>query len=171
MVEIWNKKRIENLSLTEKDQWFDVLNCKLEEDRNISLNDPKLQEKQHEIKNDYFQYIESCPYSNTFYKYYVLKVDNRIISVCRINVYDNKFLLEGLQTHKDYYMQGYAMKLLDNMIFDLKKDGIKTLFSEARTWNNASNNLQIKLGFTKYGQDDYNYLYKLNVDEYNGKNE
>lgn len=166
MVEIWNKSKISKLSLNEKNQWFEVLNDKLEEDRNISLLDPLLKEKQQEIKNDYLTYIDSCAKATNFYKYYILTDNTRIISVCRINIYDNKFLLEGLQTHKNYLRRGFATKLINEMINDLKIDGITTIYSEARKWNDASNCLQRKLGFIQYGQDEVNILYKLNVEAY-----
>jgi 2-polyprenyl-3-methyl-5-hydroxy-6-metoxy-1,4-benzoquinol methylase len=112
------------------------------------------------------KYIESCASADNIHKYYIESQDNIIISVCRINIYNNRYLLEGLQTHRDYYRKGFATKLIDNMIFDLKKDGIITLYSEARTWNDASNQLQQKLGFIKYGQDELNNLYKLDIETY-----
>jgi hypothetical protein len=49
MFEVWDKKKITRLSDTEKQQWFDGLNHKLEEDRDISLDDPQLIKKQQEI--------------------------------------------------------------------------------------------------------------------------
>jgi RimJ/RimL family protein N-acetyltransferase len=166
MFEVWDKNRIQHLTLFEKEQWFEVLNYKLEEDRDISLNDPELSKKQQEIKEDYLNYIESCYLSKNFYKYYVWIEHSKIISVCRINIYDEKYILEGLQTHKDYYRKGYASKLLDLVLFDLYKHNIDTLYSDARVWNDASNRLQTKLGFIKYGQDEYNYLYKIRLKSY-----
>ncbi len=50
MFEVWSKDKIAKLSIKDKEQWFDVLNDKLEEDRDISLNDPELFQKQKEIK-------------------------------------------------------------------------------------------------------------------------
>lgn len=166
MFEIWGKEKIANLSEFDKQQWFDVLNHKLEEDRDISLDDPELPKKQQEIKDDYFKYIEKCPYQKDFYKYYIWKENDKIISVCRVNIYDNRYTLEGLQTHKDYYKQGYATKLLDLVLFNLFIEYIDTLYSEARIWNDASNRLQTKLGFIKYDQDEYNYLYKIKPKDY-----
>lgn len=161
MFDVWNKDKIAKLTIKEKEQWFDVLNDKLEEDRGISLNDPELFHKQQGIKNDYMKYLESCPKLKEFYKYYIYKDQNKIISVCRINIYEGKYILEGLQTHRDYYRMGYARKLIQGMIGDLKKEGIKMLYSEARIWNDASNALQIKVGFIKYDEVGNNYLYSL----------
>jgi len=163
MIIIWNKEKISKLTSDEKNQWFEVLNHKLEEDRNISPSDSLFDVKQKAIKDDYFSYLDSCATDHTFHKYYLLKLRNTIVSVCRINVYENKYLLEGLQTHQDHYRKGYASKLIVALIKDLNTDGIETLFSEARTWNVASNQLQQKIGFVLYGQDELNYLYKLNV--------
>jgi len=166
MFVIWNKKTIERLSDVEKQQWFDVLNYRLEEDRGISLDDPELIIKQKEIKDDYIKYLESCPKQDNFFKYYVLYDNHKMVSVCRINIYNQRYLLEGLQTHRDQFRNGYATQLIDGMIYDLKKEGIDTLYSEARVWNVASNQLQLQLGFTKYGEDKYNNLYQLNIDSY-----
>lgn len=171
MIIIWNKEKISKLTSDEKRQWFEVLNYRLEEDRNISPSDPLVGEKQKEIRDDYFRYLDSCATDKNFYKYYVLMLRNKIISVCRINVYENKYLLEGLQTHKDYFRKGYASKLIVALIQDIYKDGIETLFSEARTWNVASNQLQQKIGFIQYGQDELNYLYRLDVKAYNNKSQ
>ncbi|MGE4320394.1 MAG: GNAT family N-acetyltransferase [Acholeplasmataceae bacterium] len=163
MFEIWDKAKISNLTTQEKDQWYDVLNYELEQDRGISLNDPDLSHKQQIIKDDYFNYIESCPNNDSFYKYYIYKDNNKIISVCRINIYNDEYILEGLQTHRDYYRKNYASKLILGMMESLKKDGIKVLYSEARVWNTTSNALQTKLGFIKYGQNGINNLYKINL--------
>lgn len=163
MFEVWSKEKIAKLSIKEKEQWFDVLNDKLEEDRKISLADPELLHKQKEIKNDYMKYLERCPNHRDFYKYYIYKNQNKIISVCRINIYQGKYIIEGLQTHRDYYRMGFATKLIQGMIGDLKKEGIKTLYSEVRIWNNHSNALQIKLGFTRYDQVGNDYLYSIKL--------
>jgi len=167
MFEIWDKKKLSRLTFDEKDQWFDVLNNKLEEDRNLSLIDPLLKEKQKTIKEEYFKYLENCVHDDYFYKYYITKDNNKIISVCRINIKDSKYILEGLETHRDFYQKGFATKLMIEMIHSLKKEGIDTLYSEARIWNNASNNLQKKLGFEEYGQIYPNILYKLAINQWN----
>lgn len=166
MLEIWNKDKIKRLTLNEKNRWFDCLNYKLEEDRDISFSDPFIEDKQKEIKDDYFKYIESCATDDNFHKYYIEKQEGKIISVCRIIIHDNRYILEGLQTHKDYLRMGFAAKIIKGIIYDLNKNGIKTLYSEARTWNDASNQLQLKLGFEQYGQDELNYLYRLDVESY-----
>ncbi len=58
---------------------------------------------------------------------------------------------------------GFASKLIQGMIGDLKKEGIHTLYSEARIWNDASNALQVKIGFIKYDEVENNYLYALTL--------
>lgn len=77
-----------------------------------------------------------------------------------------KLFLEGLQTHKNYLRKEFAAKLISSMVNKLKKDGIKTIYSKARTWNYASNQLQQKLGFIQYSQDQVDFLYKLDVETY-----
>ncbi|MDD3502329.1 MAG: GNAT family N-acetyltransferase, partial [Candidatus Cloacimonetes bacterium] len=163
MFEVWDKKKITRLSNVKKQQWFDVLNYRLEEDRDISLDDSELITKQKEIKDDYIKYLESCPYQDNFFKYYVFIEDDIIVSVCRINMINDRYILEGLQTHKDYFHKGYAMKLINHMMYDLKKEGITTIYSEVRTWNSVSHAFHHKLGFIQYGEENQNYLFQLDV--------
>jgi RimJ/RimL family protein N-acetyltransferase len=166
MFVIWGKEKIKHLTDTEKQQWFDVLNYKLEEDRDISLLDPDILEKQSSIKDDYFKYIENCHRDDNFYSYYIFKNNHKIISVCRINIYHHQYVLEGLQTHQNYFGLGYATKLLDAMIYVLNKNGIDVVHSNVRIWNEASHRLHLKLGFQKYDEDANNIHYKLNTKLY-----
>lgn len=53
--------------------------------------------------------------------------------MCRINIYNNKFLLEGLQTHKNYLRRGFAIKLINEIINELKIDRITTIYSNIRS--------------------------------------
>ena len=166
MFEIWDKSKISMLTNQDIEDWFDVLNYKLEEDRNISLDDPDFSLKQAQIKVDYFNYLKGCPRDSNFYKYYIIRAHNKIVSLCRINIIDNKYTLEGLQTHKDYYKKGYAIKLIDHMFLSLVLEGVKDVYSEARVWNNASNNLHTKIGFKLYANEGNNRLYKINIETY-----
>lgn len=161
MIEIWDKALIKYLTAETKNQWFDVLNFELEADREISLSDPHLKEKQTEIKMDYLKYLESCPSLEGFHKYYVYKADNKIVCVGRIQVNQNQYYIEGLQTHRDYYQRGYAKALIQAMMTDLEKDHIRTIHSEVRVWNIPSNALHQKLGFVLYDQAQNNNLYRL----------
>lgn len=161
MFEIWDKNQIRNLTEDAKQQWFDVLNFELEADRQISLSDPQLIEKQAAIQNDYLRYLESCPNLEGFHKYYIYRVDNKIVCVGRIQVNHDQYYLEGLQTHRDYYQRGYAKILIQAMITDLEKDHIRSIHSEVRVWNTPSNALHQKLGFVLYDQVQNNNLYRL----------
>lgn len=163
MFEVWDHQKISELTNMEIDQWFDVLNYRLEEDRHLSPQDPSFTEKQTQIRLDYVDYIRSCATSKDIHKYYIFKRDDMIVSVCRVNIRDNHYVLEGLQTHHRYYRQGLAESLLLSMFEDLRRDGIQTLFSEARVWNEASNQLQRKVGFIQYGIEEPNYLYRIDL--------
>ncbi len=164
--EIWDKNSIKHLLDRDKEQWFDIYNLGLEEDRGFSLADPNIKNIQKRIKADYMSYIDSCAVNDEFYKYYVVRDNGLIVSQCRINISEDKMILEGLQTHHNFYHKGYAVFLIKNMIKSLKEDGIDMLYSEARIWNDASNHLQRKIGFKRYNQDDLNYYYKLDIGLY-----
>ncbi len=169
MFEIWDKNKIGLLENHDIEQWFDVLNYKLEEDRDISLNDPDYLIKQKQIKIDYVNYLKGCPNDSNFYKYYIYRDHYKIVSLCRINIIDGKYILEGLQTHKDFYKNGYAIKLIDHMLSSLYSDGINVIHSEVRVWNEASNQLHKKLGFIQYKDEGNNHLYKIDIETYKRK--
>lgn len=169
MIEIWNKDKIRKLTDHEKDGWFDCLNDGLEQDSGLSSSDPMIEERRNKIKARYTAYIEECAKDCRFHKYYVKKDDHVIVSVCRINMDGDGYVLEGLQTHRDFYRMGFATRLIDGMIDDLRKDGVKTVYSKVRTWNEASNRLFLNMGFATCGQEGHDNLYRLDLDAYAGK--
>ncbi|QLY39989.1 GNAT family N-acetyltransferase [Hujiaoplasma nucleasis] len=166
MFEIWNKQRISNLSQTEIEQWFDVLNQGLEEDRGYDLSEPNIEDIRAGIKTDYIDYLKSCEKNQNFYAYYILRDDDgKIVSVCRIVIVDNQYYLEGLETHRDYYYKGYASKLFNKVMYELKRDNIKTIYSIVRNHNHKSINFHYKNGFRVENKDDLNIQLILNVED------
>ena len=147
MFETWNKQKISNLSQIDIDQWFDVLNHGLEEDRGYDLSEPNIEDIRKGIKQDYIDYLKSCENNQNFYGYYILRNDDgKIVSVCRIVIVDNLYHLEGLETHRNYYHKGYAIKLFNKVMYELKRDNIKTIYSTVRNHNHKSLNFHYKNG-------------------------
>lgn len=111
--EIWNKSKIEILNQIEKEQWFECLNNGLEEDRGFNMNNPNIIEIQTSIKKNYINYLENCSTNKEFYSYYVLYNDKGIIvSLLRvIQDIQERFFVEGLETHRDFRRKGYAKKI------------------------------------------------------------
>lgn len=166
MFETWNKQKISNLSQTDIEQWFDVLNQGLEEDRGYDLSEPNIEDIRAGIKKDYIDYLKNCENNQYFYAYYILRDDDgRIVSVCRIVIVDNQYYLEGLETHRDYYYKGYASKLFNKVLYELKRDNIKTIYSIVRNHNHKSLNFHYKNGFRVEDKDDLNTQLILNVED------
>ena len=164
MLETWNKQKISNLSQKDIEQWFDVLNHGLEEDRGHDLSDPNIESIRVGIKKDYIDYLKSCGNNQNFYAYYILRDDGTIVSVCRIVIVDDKYYLEGLETHRNYYQKGFSSKLLNKVMYELKRNNIKTFYSMVRNHNHKSLNFHYKNGFSEEDKDDVNTKFTLNVE-------
>ena len=166
MFETWNKQKISKLSQIDIEQWFDVLNNGLEEDRNYHLSDPNIEEIKANIKNDYIEYLKSCKNNKSFHAYYILREDyGTIVSVCRIVIIDDLYYLEGLETHRDYYQRGYSTKLLNKVLYALKRDRIECIYSIVRNHNHKSLNFHYKFGFNEIDKNDTDTKFSLNVDD------
>jgi len=164
MFETWNKSKINNLSQKDCEQWFDVLNHGLEEDRGYDLSDPNIESIRAGIKKDYIDYLRSCGHNQNFYAYYILRDDGMIVSVCRIVIIGGKYYLEGLETHRNYYQKGFASKLLNKVLYELKRDKIDTIYSIVRKHNHKSLNFHYRIGFSEEDKNDVDTMFVLNVE-------
>lgn len=166
MFETWNKLKISNLSQIDIEQWFDVLNQGLEEDRGYDLSEPNIEDIRKGIKQDYIDYLKSCVNNQNFYGYYILRDDDgKIVSVCRIMIVNNLYYLEGLETHRDYYYKGFASKLFNKVMYELKRDNIETIYSTVRNHNHKSLNFHYKNGFRQEDKDNMNTNFVLNLED------
>ncbi len=165
MLEIWKDNQILHLKDNDIEQWFDVLNYGLVEDRGFSLNDSNIEEIKSNIRKEYKEYLMSCSMDKNFQGYYVLRDEqNTILAVCRI-VFDNgEYYLEGLETHRDHYHKGYATKLLFKVLQELKRNKIMKLYSIVRNHNTKSLNFHKKHGFIIIMDDNINTKFSLNIE-------
>jgi len=167
MIVVWNKQKISSLHQSEINEWFDVLNNGLVEDRGYELNNPNIEKIKADIKDDYTNYILGLTQEENFHSYYVLKNEvDRIVSVCRIVKYEDNYYLEGLETHKDFYKQGYATQLLESTLQLIVRDGINELYSKVRKHNTSSIRFHDKIGFDMISSYENNNVYKLDINMY-----
>ncbi|PKK95524.1 MAG: hypothetical protein CVV60_00845 [Tenericutes bacterium HGW-Tenericutes-5] len=165
LLEIWKGKQILQLKDNCIEQWFDVLNHGLVEDRGFSLNDSNIEEIKSNIKKDYIEYLMSCSMDKNFHGYYVFRDEqNTIVAVCRIVFENGDYYLEGLETHRDHYRKGYATKLLFQVLHELKRNEIMKLYSIVRNHNTKSMNFHKKHGFTIIKEDNTNTKFSLNIE-------
>lgn len=161
---VWDNEKLKNLSELEKEEWFDVYNNGLEEDRGYSLTDPNIDNIQTEIKNDYFKFLHEYTRSASLRAYFLLYEDNKIVSMCRVLV-KTVLYLEGLETHRDYRNRGYATKLLKEVSAYLKEMNITTLRSNVSIHNTESVALHKKIGFLEYDRTEDKVRFELKIME------
>jgi len=165
MLEIWKSKQIMQLKDNVIEQWFDVLNNGLVEDRGFNINDSNIEEIKFNIKKDFIEYLMSCSKDENFQAYYILRDEHHtIVSVCRIVFDAGEYYLEGLETHRDYYRKGFATKLLFQVMQELKRNNVLKIYSIVRNHNTKSLNFHRKNGFTNVMEDNTNTKFSLNIE-------
>jgi 2-polyprenyl-3-methyl-5-hydroxy-6-metoxy-1,4-benzoquinol methylase len=137
----------------------------LVEDRGFSLNDANIEEIKYNIRKDYIEYLMSCSMDKNLQAYYILRDEyNTIVAVCRIVIDEGEYYLEGIETHRDYYLKGYATQLLFEVLHELKRNNILKIYSIVRNHNTKSLNFHRKNGFTIVMEDKTNTKFSLNVE-------
>ena len=97
--------------------------------------------------------------------YYVLEIDGVWVSALRLYCLGNNFYyLEALETMPQYRRKGYAVRLLTEVINDLKEKGSFKICDSVGKKNTASLNTHKKCGFKIVSEDGYDYLQK-EIDE------
>lgn len=158
---IWNKKDIELLSESMKEQWFDVYNYELLEDRGYDItimSDKEIKDASNIIKNDYYKYLEGLIKDENFIFYSCISNNGVLVSVCRVVKKNEYYFIEGLETHHRFRKQGYGLKVLKEVLAQSKTLGIKEVYSKIRVYNKASISTHIKLGFKVYKQEEDNII-------------
>ena len=165
MLEIWKGKQIFQLKDKDIEQWFDVLNNGLVEDRGFNINDSNIEEIKSNIRKDYIEYLMSCSMDENLQAYYIFRDEhNVIVAVCRIVFDEGEYYLEGLETHRNYYRKGFATQLLFEVLHELKRNNILKIYSIVRNHNTKSLNFHKKHGFTIVMEDNTNTKFSLNVE-------
>jgi 2-polyprenyl-3-methyl-5-hydroxy-6-metoxy-1,4-benzoquinol methylase len=165
MLEIWKGKQILQLKDKDIEQWFDVLNNGLVEDRGFNINDSNIEEIKSNIRKDYIEYLMGCSMDENLQAYYIFRDEhNVIVAVCRIVFDEGEYYLEGLETHRNYYRKGFATQLLLEVLRELKRNNILKIYSIVRNHNSKSLNFHKKHGFTIVMEDNTNTKFSLNVE-------
>ena len=167
MLEVWDKQKLAKLNQIDIDDWFDVLNNGLIEDRGFSFDNPDINVIKTIIKSDYQSYLVNLVNDTNFHSYYIYRNNyDKIISVCRIVMVNSNYYLEGLETHRDFQKNGFATKLVNGMIQLLVRDDITVLYSKVRHHNEPSNQFHTNFGFDGINSDEDNIIYKLDIENY-----
>lgn len=63
--------------------------------------------------------------------------------------------LEGIWVHPEHRHRGYSCMLIENISYDLKREGFHELCSDAKINNHCSRKAHLKWGFTETGRVAY----------------
>jgi len=165
MLEIWTKDDVNHLNEQDYEEWFDVYNHGLLEDRGFDVCRLTKEEKnyQHDrIKQDYIRYLRELK-DDTSFLFYIVKRESKIVSVSRVVKKGHHYYLEGLETHRKHRKQGHGKDVVEKVLRELKKRDVETLYSVIRSHNLASQLFHQKIGFELQENLDYNNLYRIQI--------
>ena len=136
---IWDKSDISSITNQQHEMWFDIYNNDLFEDRghDITLMHIDDIDKLYiKFKNEYLMYLNSLANDSDF-QFYVLLEDEygKFISQARVITRDNRYIIEGLETHRDFMKKGAATKLIHELERVAKSKGIKELYANSYNKN------------------------------------
>ncbi|MCK5388046.1 MAG: GNAT family N-acetyltransferase [Candidatus Izimaplasma sp.] len=161
---IWNRDKINRMNNITKNKLFDTYNSGLIEDRGYNpklLNENELTKIEEGIRKDYIEYFETLENNIDFMFYCIIKKDKRICSACRLMKIDNKYFIEGLETHRLERQKGYGYKVLNNTLAYAKEIGIEIIYSIIRTKNISSIRTHLKCGFIEEKRVGPNLVMKI----------
>jgi len=156
----WNKTDIENITPELFDNWYDVYNYGLIEDRGYTPNSlsKEAQVKISEaIKQDYYNYLDNLDDNFKFYK--IIVENGKFVAMGRIVTKKNKYYIEGLETHRDFRQRGYGKVVLKSLITSLFDLGINKVYSTIRKTNIPSIKTHESVGFIRDEESEINYTY------------
>lgn len=108
------------------------------------------EEGKKKVEEGFLDYIESEFFKLDNSSYYVWEEDNIWLSAMRFyKIKEDLYFLEALETHPSYRKNGYAQKLICNVIEELKKSGDFVLKSYVYPRNIASLKTHKKCGFVE----------------------
>ncbi len=89
--------------------------------------------------------------NNTFTRYYLYKIDNKIIACINYQIMYERSELIDINVLDNYQNQGIASKLLEFMFDDLKNNKVENVTLEVRKNNLNAIHLYKKYGFEEIG--------------------
>lgn len=89
--------------------------------------------------------------NNTFTRYYLYKIDNKIIACINYQIMYERSELIDINVLDNYQNQGIASKLLEFMFDDLKNNKVENITLEVRKNNLNAIHLYKKYGFQEIG--------------------
>lgn len=105
------------------------------------------------VEEAFYQYLHDDFFPTTGAIYAVWEENGIYISALRLESYRDGLLLEALETHPEYRNKGFAKKLINDVLKNLKKQGSVVLYSHVSKRNTASLKTHFSCGFQKISEE------------------
>lgn len=111
------------------------------------------------VEKDFLKYLDTDFFSSAGNVYWVLEDQTVWVSALRLYQLSSElYYIEALETHPEYRHHGYASKLLDYVIEELKSRGPFRLCDCVGKKNTASLKTHEKCGFAIVSEEGFDYL-------------
>ena len=123
---------------------------------------PDMKDKEeavHKVEADFLEYIKKDFFKSDGNEYWILEDNGVSISAVRLYLLQKgQYYLEALETHPGFRRKGYAAKLLNTMIGQLKGMGSFSICDCVSKKNEASVRTHLKCGFQIVSEEGKDYL-------------
>lgn len=155
MIIIWDKENIDKVKDNHREMWFDVYNNGIFEDRGYDITKMDVEDIDElfkEFKLDYFNYLDSLKTDESFLYYIILQDDyGKFISQARVIYRENKYYIEGLETHRDFMKKGFGSYLILQLEKEAKKRELSSLYANCYVENIPSIRTLKRCGYYEEG--------------------
>jgi GNAT superfamily N-acetyltransferase len=104
------------------------------------------------VEQDFYQYLREVFFATEGAIYAVWEEQGAYLSALRLEPFSDGLLLEALETHPEYRRKGYAKKLIDAVLPNLRHKNIKAVYSHVNKRNTASLQTHISCGFQRISE-------------------
>lgn len=103
-------------------------------------------------ERDFYQYLNESffPANGAVYAIWIER--GTYVSALRLENYQDGLLLEALETHPDYRRRGYAVKLINATVAEMRNSGYSKIYSHIGKRNTASLNTHKACGFQRISE-------------------
>ena len=104
------------------------------------------------VEQDFYQYLRESFFDYEKAVFAVWEEQGIYLSALRLEPYADGLLLEALETHPEHRRKGYAKKLIEAVLADLRHKNIKVVYSHINKRNAASLQTHISCGFHRISE-------------------
>lgn len=100
-------------------------------------------------KQDFYDYLQNDFFRVVGAKYWILQADNRYVCALRTEPFQDGYLLEALETAPDMRRRGYAGRLVEYVMAEMRKKCSLPVYSHVSKRNFPSLAVHERCGFVK----------------------